>query len=87
VNRPPLRPVSLQDLRRIADTLAALRDHSVVGAVMRSDRRQLRVEMADGRLLVVGVDLDPDGRPQLEVDVVRPAAEQGRQLEVRFESA
>jgi uncharacterized protein YciI len=87
VNRSPLRPVSLQDLRRIADTLAGLRDHSVVGAVMRSDRRQLQVEMADGRLLVVGVDLDPDGRPQLEVDVVRPAAEQGSQLEVRFESA
>jgi len=87
VNRPPLRPVSLQDLRRIAETLAALRDHTVVGSVMRSDRRQLRVEMTDGQLLVVGVDLDPDGRPQLEVDVVRPAAEHGSQLEVRFESA
>jgi hypothetical protein len=87
VNRPPLRPVSLQDLRRIADTLAALRDHTVVGAVMRSDRRQLRVEMTDGQLLVVGVDVDADGRPQLEVDVVRPAADHGSQLEVRFESA
>jgi hypothetical protein len=87
VNRPSLRPVSLQDLRRIADTLAALRDHIVVGAVMRSDRRQLRVEMTDGQLLVVGVDVDADGRPQLEVDVVRPAAEHGSQLEVRFESA
>ena len=54
---------------------------------MRSDRRQLRVEMGDGHLLVVGVDLDPDGRPQLEVDVVRPAVEHGSQLEVRFESA
>ena len=87
MNRPPLRPVSLQDLRRIADTLAALRDHTVVGAVMRSDRRQLRVEMTDGQLLVVGVDVDADGRPQLEVDVVRPAADHGSQLEVRFESA
>jgi hypothetical protein len=87
VNRPPLRPVSLQDLRRIADTLAALRDHTVVGAVMRSDRRQLRVEMTDGQLLVVGVDVDADGRPQLEVDVVRAAADHGSQLEVRFESA
>ena len=87
MNRPPLRPVSLQDLRRIAETLAALRERTVTGAVMRSDRRQLRVEMSDGQLLVVGVDLDPDGRPQLEVDVVRPAAEHGGQLEVRFESA
>jgi hypothetical protein len=87
VNRPPLRPVSLQDLRRITDTLALLRDRTVAGAVMRSDRRQLRVEMGDGQLLVVSVDLDPDGRPQLEVDVVRPAAEASSQLEVRFESA
>jgi hypothetical protein len=87
VNRPPLRPVSLQDLRRITDSLAALRDRTVAGAVMRSDRRQLRVEMGDGQLLVVSVDLDPDGRPQLEVDVVRPAAEPSSQLEVRFESA
>jgi hypothetical protein len=54
---------------------------------MRSDRRQLRVEMADGQLLVVGVDLDEVGRPQLEVDVIRPPAEHGNQLEVRFESA
>jgi hypothetical protein len=87
VNRAPLRPVSLQDLRRITDTLAVLRDGTVAGAVMRSDRRQLRVEMGDGQLLVVSVDLDPDGRPQLEVDVVRPAAEPSSQLEVRFESA
>ena len=87
MNRPPVRAVSLQDLRRIAETLAALRDRSVIGAVMRSDRRQLRVEMGDGQLLVVSVDLDPDGRPQLEVDVVRPAAEPSSQLEVRFESA
>ncbi len=87
MNRPPLRPVSLQDLRRITDTLAVLRERTVAGAVMRSDRRQLRVEMSDGQLLVVSVDLDPDGRPQLEVDVVRPAAEPSSQLEVRFESA
>ena len=73
MTRSPIRPVSLQDLRRIADTLAALRSRTVSGAVMRSDRRQLRVEMADGQLLVVGVDLDAlvitglsQGRPPLE---------------------
>ena len=87
VNRPPSRPVSLQDLRRIAETLAAVRSGTVCGAVMRSDRRQLRIEMADGQLLVVSADLDENGRPQLEVDVIRPPAEQGNQLEVRFESA
>jgi hypothetical protein len=82
-----VRPVSLQDLRRITETLAAVRGRTVGGAVMRSDRRQLRIEMADGQLLVVGVDADGSGHPQLEVDVIRPPAEQGNQLEVRFESA
>jgi len=87
VTRSPVRPVSLQDLRRIAETLAAVRGRTVGGATMRSDRRQLRIDMADGQLLVVGVDTDESGRPQLEVDVVRPPAEHGNQLEVRFESA
>jgi hypothetical protein len=87
VTRSSLRPVSLQDLRRIAETLAAVRGRTVGGAVMRSDRRQLRIEMADGQLLVVGVDPDESGRPQLAVDVIRPPAELGHQLEVRFETA
>jgi hypothetical protein len=87
VTRSPVRPVSLQDLRRIADTLAALRGRTVGSAVMRSDRRQLRMEMVDGRLLVVGLDMDDAGYPRLEVDVVQPATEPGRQLEVSFESA
>jgi len=87
VTRSPVRPVSLQDLRRITATLAAVRGHTLGGAVMRSDRRQLRIEMADGQFLVVGVDTDESGHPQLEVDVIRPPAEKGNQLEVRFESA
>lgn len=87
MTRPPLRPVSLHDLRRIADSLTALRGHPVTGAVMRSDRRQLRIEMADKVMLVIGVDLDEGGHPHLEVDVVRPPAEPANQLEVRFETA
>jgi hypothetical protein len=79
--------VSLQDLRRIADSLAALRGRLVSGATMRSDRRQLRIEMADNVLLVVGVDLDEGGHPRLEVDVVRSPADPANQLEVRFETA
>jgi hypothetical protein len=84
VNRAPSLPVSLQDLRRIADTLVALRNRTVTGAVMRSDRRQLRIEMTDGQLLVVGVDLDEGGRPHLEVDVVQPVMEPARQLGMAF---
>ena len=87
MTRPPLRPVSLHELRRIADSLAALRGHPVSGATLRSDRRQLRIEMTDSVMLVVGVELDEGGYPRLEVDVVRPPVEPVNQLEVQFESA
>ncbi len=87
MTRPPPRPVSLLDLRRIADSLTALRGRPVSGAIMRSDRRQLRIEMADNVMLVIGVDLDEGGHPRLEVDVIRPPVEPGNQLEVRFETA
>ena len=87
MTRPPLRPVSLHDLRRIAESLTALRGRPVTGATMRSDQRQLRIEMADRVMLVISVDLDEGGHPRLEVDVVRPPVEPANQLEVHFESA
>ena len=46
MTRSPVPPVSLQDLRRIAETLAAVRGRTVGGATMRSDRRQLRIDLA-----------------------------------------
>lgn len=78
--------VSFQDLRRIADSLGALRGKSVAAAIMRSDLRQLRLETEDGLMMVLTVETDEAGRPRLEVDVVRPPEEPGRQLEVRFDS-
>ena len=78
--------ISLQELRRIAESLSVFRSKMVADAVMRSDQRQLRIELADGHLVVVSAGTDPAGRPRLEVDVVRRPAEQ-HQLEVRFESA
>jgi hypothetical protein len=77
--------ISLQELRQVAESLATLHGQTVVDAVLRSDRRQLRIELADGRMVVVALDVDAAGRPRLEVDVVRHATEQA-QLEVRFES-
>ncbi len=79
--------ISLQDLRRVVESLASLRERTVTSAVMRSDRRQLKIETRDGVLLVVSVELDESGVPRLEVDVVRQPAEVVRQLEVRFDSA
>jgi len=78
--------VSFQELRRIADSLAALRGKSLAAAVMRSDLRQLRLETDDGLMMVLTVEVDEAGRPRLEVDVVRHPEEPGRQLEVRFDA-
>ena len=82
-----MAPISLQDLRRVTDALAKLHGSAVTAAVMRSDLRQLRLELADGTLAMVRIEDDADGRGRLEVDVIqrRPAA--SSQLEVRFESA
>jgi len=78
--------ISLQELRHIADSLAVLRGKTVVSAVMRSDQRQLRIELTDGHLVLVSAHPDAGGRTCLEVDVVRRPVEQ-HQLEVQFESA
>ena len=78
--------VSFQELRRVADSLAQLKGRSVEGAVMRSDLRQLRIDLSDGNLLVVTLDADELGRARLEVDVVRALEEDPRQLEVRFDT-
>jgi hypothetical protein len=76
----------LTDLRRVAAALDSLRGRTVAGAHMRSDLRQLRLELEDGSLVVVGVGADGGGKARLEVDVVRRAADR-HQLEVRFEAS
>ncbi|HSE27564.1 MAG TPA: hypothetical protein VLA95_04995 [Gemmatimonadales bacterium] len=78
--------VPLQELRRVADSLAQLRGKTVVDAVMRSDLRQLRIELADGQLVVLTLDADELGRARLEVDIVRAPETATRQLEVRFDA-
>jgi hypothetical protein len=78
---------SIQQLRQIADTLVQLRGSEVRDAVMRSDLRQLKIELADGAVVLVAVTADENGQPRLEVDVVRAARLHGPQLEVRFDSA
>jgi hypothetical protein len=78
--------VSMQDLRRIAESLAALRGKVIADVVMRSDLRQLRLETADGLMMVLTVEVDEAGRPRLEVDVVRQPEDPGRQLEVKFDA-
>ena len=82
-----MRSLELQELRRIAGGVARLRGESVRDVTVRSDLRQLRVELASGLILVVSAERDFQGRPRLEVDVVelsRDAAAK-QQIEVRFD--
>lgn len=54
---------------------------------IRSDCRQLRLALDNGRTLLVSVLLDEGGKPRLDVDVLRPPEQVAPgQLEVRFES-
>jgi len=78
--------VLVQDLRRVAEALQQLYGKPVVAASMRSDLRQVKIELADGLVIVVAAEIDEDGRPRLEVDVVRRMEDPTRQLEVRFDS-
>lgn len=77
--------VSVQDLRRVADALDAIRGQEVLDATVRPDLRQFRLTFSGGSILVVGAASDADGRGRLEVDIVRPAEETTHQLDVPFE--
>jgi len=82
-----VRSLELRELRRIAGGVGRLRGDSVRDVTVRSDLRQLKVELASGLILVVSADQDLQGRPRLEVDVVelpRETAAQ-HQIEVRFD--
>lgn len=74
----------LQDLRRVVEALAQVRGRTVEGCTLRSDQRQLRLELGDGVLLVVGLNTDDQGRAHLMVDVARHTEEGTGQLEVPF---
>jgi hypothetical protein len=78
---------SVQDLRRITEAIAQMRGQSVEDVNIRSDCRQLRIKLDDGRSLLVSVLTDEDGVPRLDVDVLHAPEERSRaQLEVRFDT-
>ena len=47
--------LSIQALRQVAETLALLKGREVGDAVMRSDMRQLKIELADGAVLLLAI--------------------------------
>jgi hypothetical protein len=79
--------LELQDLRRIAAAVARLRGEAVREVTVRSDLRQIKVELESGLILVVSAERDGQGRPRLEVDVVELPHDTAtrQQLEVRFD--
>lgn len=82
-----MNAIDLQDLRRVAGAVARLRGEAVRDVTVRSDLRQLKVELASGVILVVSAERDEQNRPHLEVDVVDapPNAAARQQIEVRFD--
>ncbi len=78
----------LQELRRIAESVGLLTGQTVEDVTIRSDCRQLRITLGDGRMLLVSAQVADDGKPRLDVDVVKLTLERDqRQLEVPFESS
>jgi hypothetical protein len=79
--------LELQDLRRIAGAVAKLRGEAVREVTVRSDLRQLRVELESGLIMMVSAERDGQGRPRLEVDVVELPQDVSakQQIEVRFD--
>ncbi len=78
----------LQELRRIAESVGLLTGQTVEDVTIRSDCRQLRITLGDGRMLLVSAQVADDGKPRLDVDVVKLTLDRDqRQLEVPFESS
>jgi hypothetical protein len=79
--------VDLGELRRIVAAVARLRGELVREVTVRSDVRQIKVELESGLILVVSAEHDEQGRPRLEVDVAEAPAGAGAraQIEVRFD--
>ena len=76
---------SVQELRRIADAVAHLRDRVILDVSMRSDCRQLRIMLDGGDMLLLSVLLDEHGKPRLDADLLRTTEEAPTsQLEVPF---
>lgn len=84
---PSVAISSVQDLRRITEAVDQLRGHSVHEVSIRSDCRQLRIKLDDGRTLLVTLFVDDAGVPRLDVDVLHaPENRSLIQLEVRFDT-
>jgi len=79
--------IGLKDLRRMVAAVARLRSETVRDVTVRSDARHFKMELESGLILVVSAQVDEQGRPRLEVDVVDAPQDASlrHQIEVRFD--
>ena len=82
-----MNPLALQDLRRVVAAVERLRGQDILDVTVRSDLRQLKVELGGGAILVIAAERDEQGRPYLAVDVVEAHQDAGsrQQIEVHFD--
>lgn len=81
-----MNTASVHELRRIAEAVERLRDRVVQDVSIRSDCRQLKIRLNDGEILLVSAQADDNGRPRLDVDLVKfTETPPTSQLEVPFD--
>jgi hypothetical protein len=79
--------IPVQDLRRVAASLQRLRGQVIDDCIIRSDLKQLKIELAGGRLIVIGIETDEHGRQhRLTVDIAARIEDVGRQLDVGLDA-
>jgi hypothetical protein len=64
-----------------------LRGQQIRDVMVRSDLRNLKVELQGGLILVISAEMDDQGRPHMEVDVVEAVQDAAarQQIEVHFD--
>lgn len=82
-----MNPGALAGLRRVVSAVERLRGQDIRDVTVRSDLRQLKVELTSGVMLVISAERDEQGKPYLEVDVVAAPQDTGsrQQIEVHFD--
>ena len=82
-----MNSVALQDLRRVVAAMERLRGQQIRDVTVRSDLRNLKVELQGGLILVITAERDEQGRPHMEVDVVEAVQDAAarQQIEVHFD--
>jgi len=71
----------------VVAAMERLRGQQIRDVTVRSDLRNLKVELQGGLILVITAERDEQGRPHMEVDVVEAVQDAAarQQIEVHFD--